>query len=233
MWYRGMYPGSFRLVLFCQTTFLAHACRIDRYGVSRIFYIKKLYLRHLDGFDLNFMIWRYRRFNFLFNVFKSYGRGLLQIQKMNFDSPVMSKINLLFMLIMLIYDMIWVLLYLTNATMIILGEIVHESSCTGVSIKSRGWFYEYFHFKTQKTQQSDGFRAFRCSFYVVNQTIVSHLVLQILMIENQTFSLDRFIHSSCRTSWSMVTIKFFVRILQVHEFNKYAGQICAQKGQPW
>ena len=48
---------------------------------------------------------------------------------MNFDSPVMSKINLLFMLIMLIYDMIWVLLYLTNAVMIILREIVHESSC--------------------------------------------------------------------------------------------------------
>ena len=79
--------------------------------------------------DLKFMIRRYRRVNFWFNVFKSYGRRLLQIQKIIFDSPVMSKINLQFLLIILIYDMIWVLLYLTNAAMIILREIVHESSC--------------------------------------------------------------------------------------------------------
>ena len=80
--------------------------------------------------DLNFMIRLYRQINFWFKVLKSYGRGLLQIQKIIFDSPVQSKINLLFMLIILIYDMIWSLLYLTNATMIILREIVHESSCT-------------------------------------------------------------------------------------------------------
>ena len=96
-----------------------------------VFYNQKLYRRDLVGFYLNFMICLYRRFNFLFNPFKSYGRGLLQIQKMDFDSPVQSKINLLFMLIMSIYDIIWVLLYLTNAAMIILREIVHESSCTG------------------------------------------------------------------------------------------------------
>ena len=49
--------------------------------------------------DLNFMIRLYRQINFWFKVLKSYGRGLLQIQKIIFDSPVQSKINLLFMLI--------------------------------------------------------------------------------------------------------------------------------------
>ena len=120
--------------MICRPTFLAHACRIDRYGVSRIFYNQKLYRRHLVGFYLNFMICLYRRVNSLFNPFKSYGRGLLQIQKMNFDSPVQSKINLLFMLIMSIYDIIWVLLYLTNAAMIILRKIVHQSSCNMTTI---------------------------------------------------------------------------------------------------